>query len=137
MGEPDAAASREIAVYRVPRHQVIKEVRGALGGLVTAVAEVGAELPLQRLSLQFQSRQHLSSVATGSAPAGPVAIDDYGLDPARGQMQRGGEPGITCADDCDLGGAPTGQPVERRAWRSCRGPERRRVWRLCLARDRP
>jgi hypothetical protein len=45
MVKSDAAASREIAVYRVTRHQVIEEIRGALGGLVTAVAEFGAELP--------------------------------------------------------------------------------------------
>ena len=81
-------------------YQVERKHRRVVGERDHATAEVGAEIRLDRIGIEFQSRIELAAIIAGRAPARLLSFEHDRIGALFGQMQRGRQSGKAAANDC-------------------------------------
>ena len=101
----DPAGLMRLAGDLVAGDQLEHEVGGTTGDLPHPPAHVRAELLLELVWIVLESRDDLTAVASGSAPAGLRRVEHHHVGAALGQVQRRRQTRVAGADHRHVGAA--------------------------------
>ena len=91
IGRAQRAVLPRLARDLVAADQIMREVRGAVGELDHAAAELGAEIGLDLIGIVLQAGIDLAAIVARRAPARLLRLQHQRLDALLGQMQRRGQ----------------------------------------------